>query len=139
MLTDPTNIALFGGELSETVIQMLAKALSENDLALREAVVRKTELLRAELLGDNPTLVERLLVEQLTSNWLQMQEAELRYAQNARKATSHSGIYYQQLINAASRRFLAAVKALARARDRAAPAVQVNVAQQVNATAPAES
>jgi hypothetical protein len=138
MLQNPAYIPVFGGHLAEQVIGSFVSAIDEDNLAFREAVTRKLELMRAELLGDNPTPVERLLVERVVACWLQVQDAELRYAQGQADLTMKQGDYYQRRMDAANRRFLAAVKALALIRKLAVPALQINVAKkQVNVVAPA--
>ncbi|MCI0705203.1 MAG: hypothetical protein L0241_29435 [Planctomycetia bacterium] len=138
MLENPAYIAAFGGNLTEQVIYSFTSALAGKDLGFREAVMRKLEVMRAELLGDNPTPIERLLVERIAACWLQVQDAEMRYAQNQGSLNLSQADYHQRRMDAANRRFLAAVKALALVRKLAVPALQINVAKkQVNVVAPA--
>jgi hypothetical protein len=132
LLKSPGVVGTFGGDLAELVVWSFTKSLSGKDVAFREAVIRKLELLRAELLGDNPTPVERILVERVVACWLQVQAAELR-------ATQSTDTYLKQLdfqqrrMDATNRRFLAAVKTLALVRKLAVPVLQVNIAKkQVN-------
>src|SRR5262245_66143189 len=90
------------------------------------------ELLRAELAGANPTPIERLLVERIVACWLQVQDADARYAQ-AKNLSLAWGEYYQRRMDRAHRRYLSAVKALALVRKLAVPVLQVNIArEQVN-------
>ena len=94
--------------------------------------------MRAELLGDNPTPVERLLVERVLACWVQVQDAELRYARNQKDMTFRQGDFHQRRMDATSRRYLAALKALALVRKLAVPALQINLARkQVNVVSPA--
>jgi hypothetical protein len=98
-------------------------------------VIRKLELLRAELLGDNPTPVERILVERVVACWLQVQAAELRAAQSTDTYLKQLD-FQQRRMDATNRRFLAAVKTLALVRKLAVPVLQVNIAKkQVNVAA----
>ncbi len=111
--------------------------MSEQDIGFQEAVRRKLELLRADLLGPDPTPVERLLVERVAACWLQVQDAELRYAQGQGSLSIRQADYHQRRMDAANRRYLAALKALAVVRKLAVPVLQVNVARrQVNVVAP---
>jgi len=138
LLENPAYIAAFGGELAEQVVHSFAGAMGGKNLSFREAVLRKRGVMRAELLGDNSTPIERLLVERIAACWLQVQDAEMRYAQNQGNLSISQAEYHQRRMDAANRRFLAAVKALALARKLAVPVLQVNIAKkQVNVVAQA--
>ena len=95
---------------------------------MREAIARKLELLRAELAGPALTPVEWLLVERAVACWLQVQDADLRYAQHQATLSVRQLDLYQRRIDAAHRQYLSALKALATVRKLAVPALQVNVA-----------
>jgi hypothetical protein len=137
MLEDPANLRLFGGELAETVAQSFLKAIGGEDIGFREAVLKKMQTMRADLLGENPTPIERILVERVVACWLQVQDAEVRFAQRQADLTMTQGDYHQRRMDSANRRFLAAVKTLALVRKLAVPALQINVARkQVNVVAP---
>lgn len=136
MLQNPAYLRMFGGELAAEVVSSFTNAMAGKNVGFREAVLRKLELLRAELLGENPTPLERLLVERVAACWLQVQDAELRYAQGQEEMTMKQGEFRQRRMDAANRRFLAAVKALALVRKLALPVLQVNIAKrQVNVAA----
>jgi hypothetical protein len=140
MLENPAAVRMFGGELAEEVIGSFTRSLAGENIGAREAVGKKIELLRAELLGENPTPVERLLVERVVACWLQVQDAELRAAQGQNDATYRQRDFYQRRMDATNRRFLAAVRTLALVRKLAVPALQINVARkQVNVVAPTTS
>jgi hypothetical protein len=137
LLRNPAVVRLFGGELAEMAEIAFVKAMAGDNLVFREATVRKLELLRADLLGPDPTPVERLLVERVVACWLQVQDAEIWYAQNAGKLTMPQGDYHQRRMDATNRRYLAALKTLAVVRKLAVPVLQVNIARrQVNVAAP---
>jgi hypothetical protein len=138
MLRDPECVRVFGGELAESVEGSFLRALAKDDVGFQQAARRKMELLRAELLGPGATPVEQLLVERVVACWLQVQDAELRYAQGQDKLNIRQADYYQRRIDAANRRYLAALKTLALVRKLAVPALQINLARkQVNIAAPA--
>lgn len=102
------------------------------NLLVRESVTRKLDQMRAELGGANPSPLEKLLVERIVATWLHLTHLEVVYAGKDSMSLELGG-YYQKAISAASKRHLAAVKALAVIRRLALPALQINVARkQVN-------
>jgi hypothetical protein len=139
ILQAPGAVDLFGGDLARQAEQSLIAAAAGENLAFKEALVRKLELLRAELAGPNPTPVERLLVERVVACWLQVQDADVRYAQ-AKDLSPEWGEYYQRRMDRAHKRYLSAIRTLALVRRLALPVLiaQVNVAarQQVNVAVP---
>lgn len=138
LLESPFGIDLFGGDLARLARDSFVDALAGGDIGLKEAVGAKMTQLRDELLGPSPAPVERLLVERVVACWLQVHDAEARFAQNQGKLGLRQADHYQRRIDAAHRRYLAAVKTLAVVRKLAVPVVQVNIARrQVNVAAPA--
>jgi hypothetical protein len=137
LLKHPEAVRLLGGDLAHQAEQSLIKAATGENLAFQEALSRKLELLRAELAGPNPTPVERLLVERIVACWLQVQDADIRYAQGQKNCTFAQGEYYQHRMDRAHRRYLSALKTLAVVRKLAVPVLQVNIARkQVNVAGP---
>jgi hypothetical protein len=134
LLRHPEAIGAFGGDLAQQAELSLVQAASGDDLAFREALLRKTALLREELQGPSPTPLERLLVERVVACWLQVQDADIRYAQ-AKNPSLAQGDYLQRRIDRAHKRFLTAARTLALVRRLALPVLvaQVNIAdKQVN-------
>ncbi|MFO7905996.1 MAG: hypothetical protein R6U98_25275 [Pirellulaceae bacterium] len=113
-----------------------------DNLAFREGLKRKLAALRAELEGPNPTPAEKLLVDRVVACWLQVQEADVRYAQSGNSNPQQAN-YHLKRQDHAHRRFLSAMKTLAMVRKMALPALQVNVGENqvnvANATAPADT
>ena len=137
LLENPAYVEMFGGNLVWTVESSFVQALCGKNLAPQEAIHAKMRALRNELLGAESTPLERLLVERIIACWLQVQDAEIRYAQNQKDLTFRQGDYHQRRMDSTNRRYLAAVKALALVRKLAVPALQINVAKrQVNLVAP---
>jgi hypothetical protein len=134
LLQNPTHVENFGGNLAiQTEITLIDAAAGKN-LLFKEALTRKLENLRRELAGPSPTPVERLLVERIVTCWLQLQDADIRYAQ-AKDLSITQADYHQRRIDRAHKRFLSAIKTLATVRRLAVPVLigQVNIAQkQVN-------
>jgi hypothetical protein len=60
------------GDLEQVAVRAWAELLVGDDPLTREAVRRKAEGLRAELEGDAPTPLERLLVGQVVSTWMEL-------------------------------------------------------------------
>jgi hypothetical protein len=131
LLANPTFVDEFG-DLARQAELSLVKATAGDNLAFREGLLRKLELLRQELLGDKSTPLERLLVERIVACWLQVQEADARYAQ-AQDRSFECGTYNQRRMDRAHKRYLSAIKTLATVRKLAVPVLQVNIGRkQVN-------
>jgi hypothetical protein len=93
---------------------------------------QRTQRLRAELGGANPTRLERLLVERIVACWLHLHHLEMIYA-GKESMSLELGSYYQRSLTSAQKRYLTAIKTLAVVRTLAAPVLQVNIAKkQVN-------
>jgi hypothetical protein len=137
MLQNSTDMRTIGGDLAQIAEKALIDSVGGKNLLFKEALTRKLELLRAELAGTKPTPVENLLVERIVMCWLQVQHAELWYAQQAGNLSlAH---YHQDRLDRAHRRYLSALKTLALIRKLAVPVLQVNLAQnQVNVAGPPE-
>ena len=136
LLEKPENIELLGGNLAQCAQRALITAYAGKDITAREAVTAKLDAMRRELLGERPTPVEALLVERVLACWLQVQDADIRSAQ-AGGVSFRQADYNQRRMDAAHRRYLSALKALALVRKLAVPALQINLARkQVNVVAP---
>jgi hypothetical protein len=132
LLNNPAFVDRLGGDLAWQAESSLIRAIAGKDLALQEALTRKLQLLRAELLGPDPSALERLLVERVVACWLQMQEADIRAAQ-AKDPSLRWADFYQKRMDRAHRRYLSAIKTLATVRKLALPVLQVNIAKkQIN-------
>ena len=84
------------------------------DLFLRETVLRKLHDLRAELLTNSTSPLERLLVERIVACWLQTHYADALYAQaRCEDATAAVRKELLQRQESTHRRYLAAIKQLA--------------------------
>jgi hypothetical protein len=66
-----------------------------------------------------------------------VQDADIRYAVGRKDLTLQQAEFHQRRMDAANRRYLAALRTLALVRKLAVPALQINVAnKQVNVVAP---
>jgi hypothetical protein len=125
-------IDAFGGNLAQTALDSFIKALSEKNVLFRECLNAKLTTMRGELAGPTPSCLEWLLVERVVACWLQVQDADIRYAQAGNLSLAQAE-YFQRRMNHAHKRYMSAVKTLAVVRKLAVPAVQINIARkQVN-------
>jgi len=98
--------------------------------------------LRRSLLGNNPTQLERLLVERIAVCSLQVQIADAQYMGAMKQGTTLQRVeFFERLMDRAQRRYLGAIKALVQVRRLQLPTVaQLNVAtNQVNIAQPTEA
>lgn len=127
-------IGLLQGGPVEGHRRALVRRLSDGSPARRDAVNKTIDTWRAELLGPDPSPLERLLVDRILVCWLQVQAAD-RDCLAAEKLPAKQADYRQRTRDRAHRRLLSAVKTLATVRKLALPALQVNIAdQQINTT-----
>ncbi len=132
LLEAPSMVDALGGDLARQAQLTLVHKFSEQNLMFREALLRKMDLLRAELAGSNPPALERLLVERVVTCWLHLHHLEHLYAQRDSMGMELA-TYYQRSMTSAQKRYLAAIKTLALVRKLAVPVLQVNIAKkQVN-------
>jgi hypothetical protein len=131
-LRDPRWVELLGGDLARWPIDRLLTAASGGRLVVREAIVRKMDLLRAELAGPDPSADERLLADRVVACWLHLHHLE--YTDTSLTAAGgQAGELLQRAVDRAHRRYLSAIKTLATVRKLALPALQLNIARkQVN-------
>lgn len=127
LLADPVLVDLLGGDLARQAQLTLIDRYSGKNLLVKEALTRKLEVMRAELAGQAPTPLERLLVDRVVTCWLHLHHLEALYADKDSMPLG-LGSYYQRGISAAQRRYLGAIKALALVCRLAVPVLQVNVA-----------
>jgi hypothetical protein len=106
--------------------------LTGGDPLVREALPVRLEAMRKELAGADPSVLERLLAERIVACWLQLQYAEIIYAQNLASMSVAQSEYHERRLDKLHRRYLSAIKALAQIR-KMGPAVQINIAdKQIN-------
>jgi len=127
-VTDPLASDQSDGDLSRLAEQALINSLTASLPGMGKVVARNLETLRAEMLGPDPTPVERLLVERAVMCWLQVQEADLRDGLCAGRFEPGLSKYPVGRQIAAHRRYLAALKALELVRKLAVPVLRIDVA-----------
>lgn len=121
-------------DVAGTVRDAHLKLLTGEDELARDAVNRNLEKMKRDILGANPSPLERLLAERICACWVQVQHAEWLFATKVKAGVSlQFGDYLQRLVDRANHRYMAAIRALAQIRRLTAPVVQVNVAEkQIN-------
>jgi len=135
LLNRPGMVDALAGNVANEAIRALVRKFAGKNLLVRESVTRKLDQMRAELGGENPSPLEKLLVERIVATWLHLAHLEAVYA-GKESMTLELGGYYQRALNAASKRHLSAIRTLAVVRKLALPALQINVARrQVNVAA----
>jgi hypothetical protein len=116
--------------------KMLIGAAAGGDLLMEEALAARLDVMRAEVAGEDPTPLERLLTERVVSCWLLVEllealtSAQLQTGEHMKdKRVSHSFLKF--VLNwqeSAQRRYLSAIRELARVRklEGGTPRVQYN-------------
>lgn len=116
---------------------LLRRLTGENEL-MHDSVNRQLAKMKRDLMGTNPSPLERLLAERICACWLQVQHAEWLYTAKLKEGMSFAhGDYLQRQVDRANQRYTAAIRALAQVRRLLVPVIQVNVAEkQVNLATP---
>jgi hypothetical protein len=110
LLANPAIVEELGGDLARQAQLTLIGKFSGKSLIFREALPRKLDLLRAELLGPNSTPLERLLVECVVTTWLHLHHLEMIYA-GKDSMSLPLATHYERSLTAAQKRYLAAINA----------------------------
>ncbi|MCH7686755.1 MAG: hypothetical protein IH899_08755, partial [Planctomycetes bacterium] len=98
------------GDLAAHARLTLIRMISGSDKLLFESLTRKALEMEAELLGQSPSLMERLAVERVVSCWMQMQHADTKSVAAAENLAQAR--YWSQRQDQAHRRYTAALKQL---------------------------
>lgn len=135
LLAVPGSADRLGGNVAKEALRLMVDKFGGKNPVHRAAMTRRIDELRAELLGPDPSTLEKLLVGRVVSCWFHLHYLEAQYA--GRESVSLPlGSYYQKSISAAQKRYLAAIRGLAEVRKLALPVLQLNIAkQQVNVAA----
>lgn len=100
------------GNLAKEALDLLMASACGQDVARKQGLTRKLEEMRVELLGPDPTAIERLLVERILACWIYLHYLEVMQTKYE-PAPLIAGVFFQRLLSAAHKRYLAALKALA--------------------------
>ena len=118
----------------------LAHTAAGGDLLTEEALYVKLDAMRTEIAGEDPTPLEVLLAERIASLWMLTTLLEVLLASQYRKNVEGGPkrlspsylIQQSRILESATKRYLAAIRELARVRKLQATAPPVQVNAQVN-------
>ena len=127
-------------DLGRKMGQTLAHTAAGGDPLTEEALRAKLDLMRTEIAGEDPTALEVLLTERVVSLWMLTSLLEALIATQYRRVVddpserlSPSYVLQQsRILESATKRYLAAIRELARVRKLQATAPPVQVNTQVN-------
>ena len=108
MLDRHSEVVSHVGDLAKLAEHLWIEAVAEKDVLRTETAKREVARLKAELCGEHPTPMEKLLVDHIAVCHLAAQAAELSAAQSS----ALSGSQLKRL-ESAQRRFLTSIKTLA--------------------------
>lgn len=103
----------------------LINSLEGTDEIFKAMCARRMQHIRRDLGGDNPTPLERMLIERIAVCWLHVHIVEMTVAQRSATMTLPVAEYQQKRLDKAHKRHLSAIKALAQVRRMALPAPPV--------------
>jgi hypothetical protein len=114
---------------------ILSETVAVGEPLMEEAVLRRLDLMRAEVAGEDPTPLEVLLTERIVSSWLVVEvleallNAQLKRGQGAPRTAPSYLKFVVGWLESYHRRYLAAIKALAQLRrlQSGMPSSQTNV------------
>jgi hypothetical protein len=108
------------GDLSLQAQGALVKLAGGDNLLMCESMMRKLAALKAELMGESPSPLERNLASRIAACWLQVSYYDGLIAQTKQCSPAQAKMLQQQQ-DAAHRRYLNAVKTLATVRKLVTP------------------
>ncbi len=127
------EVIVRASDIARTGQRVLAKTAAANDPLVEEALYARLDTMKAEIAGEDPTPLEALLAERIVSCWMLTTLFEVLMAGQFIHGQTHrvSPAYLLQMARlheSASRRYLAAIRELARVRKLQSnmPGVQFN-------------
>lgn len=115
ILDDHPEILDHIGGLERSATRAWAEAISDGGPLTLEVTERQAAKMRADLEGEDPTPIERLLIGNIVMTWLEVSHAQLQMAGGAQRTAPQASVLSKQA-DSAGRRHLAAVKTLATVR-----------------------
>ena len=120
--------------------RVLVYTAAGGDPLTEEALYAKLDAMRMEIAGENPTPLEVLLTERVVSLWMLTALLEVlvsaqyqkRLGDGAKRISPSYIVQQSRILDSATRRYLAAIRELARVRKLQATAPPVQVNTQVN-------
>jgi len=118
LLDDTPDLWQQIGDLAAHVETAWIKLLANTDLFTQECLLRQAARRREELLGDNPTPIERHLAERIVATWLQVQHAEVQMGRSEGASEQQLNFLHKRL-ESAQKQHLAAIDQLVKVREAA--------------------
>ena len=103
------------GDVAKHVETAWVKLLAGNDLLTQECLNREAERRRTDLIGDDPTPLERHMVERIVASWLQVKHAEMQMG-NSHGATDTQLTFRHRRLDSAQKHHRAAINQLMKIR-----------------------
>jgi hypothetical protein len=117
------------GDLGRQATRQLVWKASGSDRAWEVGIAQKANALHAELLGENPSVLERLLARRVVNGWLAVHALELELTLRP-PSDARDRAHLDAALTRAQKRYAEAIRELARVRRLQAPAIlaQLNLA-----------
>jgi hypothetical protein len=121
-------------DLNDRAERGYIEGVAGSDPLTQKSLPVRLEDMRSDLAGPNPSSLEQLCAERITSCWLQLQYADLLYVQNLPKLSLAEDEHYQKRLDRLQKRYLSAIRSLAQVRKLLKPRVtQINIGEkQIN-------
>jgi hypothetical protein len=113
---DPKKlIRLCNGDLPKVITHLIINSMvHEKQLSMRHGILLRTEEIRADLEGPNPTPLERLITDQCVLTWVDLHTLEMQFrADGYNRKTFKQVEAMGKRLELAERRHLRALKSLA--------------------------
>ena len=104
------------GDLSGHVESKWIGLMAGDDVCVRESIAMRVDELRAQLLGDDPSPLERLLVDRIVTSWLMVRYFDTTLVLATQGVPTPQARYMDEQLQRAQRRHTGAIKALAEVR-----------------------
>ena len=118
------------GNLAAQAERSAVASVSGRNTVVAEAITRELAALRRKLQGEEPSPLERLLVDRVVAGWLAVHHAEANYHQRLAQGLSRAEAeYVERRVGGAQRGCLAAIQAVATVRRGRRAASPSNVAE----------
>ena len=104
------------GDLSGHVESKWITRLAGDNACVKESIVIRVDELRSELLGNDPSPLERLLVERIVTSWLMVRYFDTALVIATQGIPATQARFMDEQLQRAQRRHTGAIKALAEVR-----------------------
>jgi hypothetical protein len=121
MIRDRKWVSDLGDIGQEATVQLLAH-VAKGDPVWKIGMVEQINELMAELLGDDPSILEKLLSRRVVNGWIAVYTLELEYAAHTANSIERRE-YLDKAISRAQRRYMEAIHELTRVRSLRAPKI----------------